>query len=857
MSACPETSGERTRLACRVRRPRRTLERSRPVDRKGAAGEGASDSTRGRVRSSLIRNLRGAFRNGSVFCAVVAAVWLALPKPPLLDGISFSQCVRDRNGKLLRVTLSADQKFRIWTALEDISPDLIDATLRYEDKHYTHHPGVNPVALARGAMDLVRFHRATTGGSTITMQLARLRFHLHTRTVSGKLQQIVRALELERHFSKKQILEAYLNLAPYGRNIEGIGAASQIYFDKPASKLSRPQAIALSVIPQSPSRRALHTDRDNDSVNLAQSSWYDRAGADTDAKFSMREFRPRMQTEQKFIAPHFVQEVLEMVGSARCADPRKLSGQRGFPTNIVTTLDLEKQQSIERRVTDYVANNRNRGIENAAVFLVDTRTMDVLSQLGSADFYKADINGQVDGTRSPRSPGSTLKPFVYALALEQGLIHPLSILADAPRSFGEYNPENFDREFLGPIRACDALARSRNVPAVELASHLGHPTLYEFLNTADVRLPKPESFYGLALPLGGAEVSLQDLVRLYAALANDGELRPLRFTRPAAEHRGENDSNLTALRRQVSRRADSKNAGKGNGKRILSPEAAFLTLEMLGNVPRPEMNCADGNHSARVYWKTGTSHGFRDAWSIAVFDHYVLGVWVGNFDGRANPAFVGRTAAAPLLFQIIDSLRAAWPEPAVPHQLPPGANLKRVEFCALSGDLPNQFCTQHVEGWFIPGLSPIKTCDVHHEVLVDLATGLRVPIDDGTRQLKREVYEFWPGEFLTLFEQAGIPRRVPPPFLPDTGSELASRAGQKPIIVSPNSKEIMLVSKKTIPLRAKTDADVREIFWFAGKQFVGKAAPNQVLEWTAGVGDYEITTLDDHGRACSCSVIVR
>ena len=741
--------------------------------------------------------------------------WLLLPKPPLLDGISFSQCVRDRNGKLLRVTLSADQKFRIWTPLAEVSPDLINATLRYEDKYYAHHPGVNPLALARCALDLLRFHRVTAGGSTITMQLARLRFHLHTRNISGKLEQIIRSVELERHYSKNEILEAYLNLAPYGRNIEGIGAASQIYFDKLASKLSRPEAVALSVIPQSPTRRALHIDRDNHSINLAQSNWYDRAKIDSNAEFSMRNFQPRMQTEQKFFAPHFVQQVLES------------SHERD---QIITTLDFEKQRAIERRVTGYIASNRNRGIENAAVLLIDTRTMDVLAQVGSADFNNAAINGQVDGTRSPRSPGSTLKPFVYALALEQGLIHPLSILADAPRSFGEYNPENFDREFLGPIRACDALARSRNVPAVELASHVAHPTLYQFLNAADVHLPKPESFYGLALPLGGAEVSLQDLVRLYAALANNGELRPVR--------RIENDP-------------------VAKSRRILSPEAAFLTLEMLGNVPRPEMNCADGAHSPPVYWKTGTSHGFRDAWSIAVFDHYVLGVWVGNFDGRANPAFVGRTAAAPLLFQIIDSLRAAWPEPSVPHLTPPGSNLKRVEFCALSGDFPNQFCTQHVEGWFIPGVSPIKTCDVHREVLVDVASGLRVPLDDGTRQLRREVYEFWPGEFLTLFEQAGIPRRVPPPFLPDNGSELASRSGQKPVIVSPSKKEIVLASTKRIPLRAKAEGDVREIFWFAGKQFVGKAAPNQVVEWTATAGDYEITALDDHGRADSHSVTVR
>lgn len=759
--------------------------------------------------------LRRILRSVLLTCAFVSAVWLLLPKPPLLDGIPFSQCVRDRNGELLRVTLSADQKFRIWTPLPKISTDLINATLRYEDKYYARHPGVNPIALARCAIDLARFHRATAGGSTITMQVARLRFHLHTRTVPGKLEQILRALELERHYSKDEILEAYLNLAPYGRNIEGISAASLIYFDKPAAQLSGPESVALSIIPQSPTRRALFAERDNRSVNQAQSNWYDRARVDSDAEFSPREFRARVQSERKFLAPHFVRQILES------------SHERD---EIITTLDLEKQQAIERRVADYIAIGRSRGIENASVFLVDARTMEVLAQVGSADFDKIDINGQVDGTRSPRSPGSALKPFVYALALEQGLIHPLSILADAPRSFGEYNPENFDREFLGPIRACDALARSRNVPAVELTSHLSHPTLYQFLKNAGVPLPKPESFYGLALPLGGAEVSMQDLVRLYASLANNGELRPLRYR---------------------------TNDPIAKSRRILSPEASFLTLEMLGNVPRPEMNCADGSHSAPVYWKTGTSHGFRDAWSIAVFDHYVLGVWVGNFDGRANPAFVGRTAAAPLLFQIIDSLRSTWPEPNSPHLPPPGANLKRVEFCALSGDLPNAFCTQHAEGWFIPGMSPIKTCDVHREVLVDRVTGLRGPIDDGTRELKREVYEFWPADLLRLFEQAGVPRKIPPPFFPGSGSELAGRTGHGPKIISPANKEIVVASAKTVPLRAKVDADVREVYWFAGKKFIGQAGPDEFLGWDTAAGDYEITALDDHGRAGSCNVIVR
>ncbi len=749
----------------------------------------------------------------SLLCTGAAVTWIALPRPPLLDGISFSQCVRDRNGKLLRITLTTDQKYRVWTSLPNISPALIDATLQFEDKYYRYHPGVNPIALVRAAFGL-RPGGAHSGASTITMQLARLRYHLPTRTFRGKFVQIIRALELERHYSKSQILEAYLNLAPYGRNIEGLGAASQIYFGKSAGHLTTPEAISLCVIPQSPTRRALFADRDNRSLDSALSGWYDRAK--TNWQFFARSFSARAQTERTFLAPHFVQQVV--------------AAEKGRD-EIVTTLDLAKQQVIERRITDYVRANRSRGIQNAAALLIDTRSMDVLAQVGSADFFNGEIQGQVDGTRAPRSPGSALKPFVYALALEQGLIHPLSILSDAPQSFGDYDPENFDREFVGPIRACDALARSRNLPAVELASRLRHPTLYEFLRGAGVKLPRSEALYGLTLPLGGAEVTMEDLVRLYAALANNGELRPLRRS----------SCDPVALR----------------GRRMIMPEAAFLTLEML-DLPRTEISRAYSDQAAPVFWKTGTSHGFRDAWSMAVFNHYVLAIWIGNFDGRANGNFVGRIAAAPLLFQIIDSLRAGWPEPNQPHLPPPGANLKRVSFCAVSGDLPEPYCTQQVEGWFIPGISPIKLCDVHQEVLVDAASGLRVPRDDGTRELRREVYEFWPTELLSIFRRAGVPRKLPPPFLPGTSPDWIARTGNAPRIVSPaEGQKILLTSVGTIALRAKTDADVREIYWFAGNTFIARTNPQDVITWKAAPGSYELTALDDHGRAGSSAFTVQ
>lgn len=770
-----------------------------------------------------------SIRDGLVACAILAAIWLALPKPPLLDGISFSQVVRDRNGKLLRVTLTADQKFRIWTPLPSISPALVDATLRFEDKYYWHHFGVNPIALVRSALKL-RPGGAHSGASTITMQLARLRYRLLTRTVRGKLVQIVRALELERHYSKNEILEAYLNLAPYGRNIEGVGAASQIYFDKTAAHLTTPESISLSVIPQSPTRRALFVDRNNLSLDLAQGNWYDRASINR--QFSARLFSARAHIERRFLAPHFVQQVLannpsDLVGR----DPRARRTGNAGGDEILTTLDLARQQLIEQRIADYIRANRNRGIQNAAALLVDSRTMDVLAQIGSADFFNAEIQGQVDGTRAPRSPGSTLKPFVYALALDQGLIHPLSILSDAPRSFGDYDPENFDHQFVGPIRASDALARSRNLPAVELTSQLHHPTLYEFLRGAGVKLSRPESLYGLALPLGSAEVTMEDLVRLYAALANNGKLRPLRRT--------PHDPSAT------------------RGRQIVLPESAFLTVEMLDRA-RPGISRVDSDQAAPVFWKTGTSHGFRDAWSIAIFNHYVLAVWIGNFDGGPHPSFIGRTAAAPLLFQIIDSLRASWPTPNDPHVPPAGANLKRIDFCAISGDLPSRFCTHRVEGWFIPGVSPIKTCDVHREVLIDMASGLRVPVDDGTRKLRREAYEFWPGDLMEIFVRAGLPRKLPPPFLPGTSADALARSGTAPEIVSPrNGQELILGLTKRVPLRAKTDADVREIYWFAGKTFIGKTPPQDVLAWKAPPGSYELIALDDHGRASSAAITVQ
>jgi penicillin-binding protein 1C len=510
-----------------------------------------------------MRHLRSVFRRlalASVFLLVAfGTLWFFLPKPPSpMAGAGFSQCIYDRHGRLLRVGLTSDDKYRIYTPLSDISSDLIAATLLHEDQHFWHHPGINPVATLRASWHFCLGRSGRGGASTITMQLARLRLGMRTRSPAGKLRQMICALELERHYSKKEILEAYLNLAPYGGNVEGLGAASLLYFGKTPGKLTLHEAIALSVIPQSPTRRTPQSTVANSALFAAKDRIYAKLGRGE----SGSDFEARIEAKRTLAAPHFVMRLP--------AD--KLA--------CTTTLDLDLQRTVERRIVNYIAARRDVGVRNAAAMLIDARRMEVLAEIGSADFFDTEISGQVDGTHSRRSPGSALKPFIFALAIDQGLIHPLSVLKDAPRSFHGYNPENFDGDFVGPITAGEALARSRNVPAVALAAQLARPTFYEFLKHGDVALPRDESYYGLSLPLGGAEVTMEEIVRLYAMLANGGRLRTLHRTlpHPATE----------------------------SGARLLSPEAAFLALEMIRDISPPESSAAPAE--AGIYWKTGTSH---------------------------------------------------------------------------------------------------------------------------------------------------------------------------------------------------------------------------------------------------------
>lgn len=735
----------------------------------------------------------------------------------------------DSKSRLLRLVLADDQRYRLWLPLDEISKTLQQAVLLHEDAWFHRHPGVNPVSLVRAAWSTYAGGETRIGGSTITMQLARLRWQLRTRTPGGKLMQILRALQLEATYSKDDILEAYLNLAPYGGNIEGVGAASLIYFDKPASALTLPEALTLAVLPQAPTRRGrLRRDPGGadsyagDGLAAARARLYARwrmqhaFDAAQDASMALP-LTLRVPRHLPFAAPHFVERVL----GARTLHPA--TGAR-----IDTTLDLALQRLLEERVRSHLDRVRSRGVRNAVAMLVDTRDMGVRALVGSADYFDGAIHGQVNGAGGKRSPGSTLKPFLYALAIDQGVLHPATVLRDVPSAFGPYTPENFDGRFLGPVTAADALVRSRNVPAVAVAAQLQQPGFHQFLRDAGVADMASESHYGLSLVLGGGEVTMEELARLYAMLGNDGLMKPLRW------------------------RSGDPPAG---GSALLSAEAAFIVRDMLTRNPRPDAPFAGDPRAPRIAWKTGTSWGFRDAWSIGLVGPYVLAAWLGNFDGAQNPALVGVDMAAPLFFSIVDGLRAARVELDEPPRRWP-LNLKRVEVCRASGDLPNAHCPQRAWTWFIPGKSPIRISTVHRAIAIDNATGEAACGAFDPARMRLQVFEFWPSDLMRAFAQAGIPRRPPPRNANCTGDAGSDASlGAPPRIQSPlrATRYMLRLSQprqSAIELSATVDADVARVFWFAGDSYIATTANGATADWIPQrEGRYRLSAVDDHGRA--------
>ena len=557
---------------------------------------------------NMRRILLGVFAAVAAFAAALAWFVAALGPLPRPDAIERSTQVVDREGRLLRPYATADGRWRLPAGVEDVDPRFLRLLVAYEDKRFYEHIGIDPLAMLRAAWLLASHGRIVSGGSTLTMQVARLLEPRTERSFTAKLRQMVRALQLERAYSKSEILALYLTLAPYGGNLEGVRAASLSYFGKEPRRLTLPEAALLVAMPQSTERR--RPDRAPQAAQRARDRVLDRDGiklhpADEIA-IAKQEEVARTRIAMPALAPH-------------AADQAVLAAPEAKLHRL--TIDAPLQAQLEKLARER-AHQLGPDI-SIGIVAVDHASGEIRARVASADYFDERRAGQVDMTQALRSPGSALKPFIYGLAFEDGIAHPETLIEDRPARYGAYAPENFDLTFQGTVTVRKALQLSLNVPAVALLDKVGSARLTARLAQAGAPLvlPKGEA-PGLAMGLGGIGVKLLDLTMLYAGIARQG--------------------GAVALIERVDARAIARPP-----RRLLDPVAAWYVGNVLIGTPPPE----NGPHR-RIAFKTGTSYGYRDAWSVGFDGRMTVGVWVGRADGAPVPGLIGRTAAAPILFDV-------------------------------------------------------------------------------------------------------------------------------------------------------------------------------------------------------------
>ena len=617
--------------------------------------------------SARWRRLLPWLRWGAVAALVSLLALDLLFPPPLPAARDTSSVVVARDGTPLRAFADAEGVWRHPADPDAVSPLYLQALLTYEDRWFYRHPGINPVALARAGWQWLRAGRIVSGGSTLTMQVARI-LEPHSRTPWGKARQMLRALQLEAHLSKREILILYLERAPFGGTIEGVEAASWAYLGKPASRLSRAEAALLAVLPQAPSR--LRPDRHPQRARAARDKLLERMVA--------QDAWSRAQVDDARIEPVVSRALRQPMHAALLA--QRLRNAAPAEERIESTIDAGLQRMLEERVASYFAGLPER--TSAALLVVDNETMEARVYIGAAEFGDRARLGHVDMVRAWRSPGSTLKPFLYGMALDDGLIHSASLMVDAPQSFHGYRPGNFGTTYSGPVSAAEALRRSLNVPAVDLLDRVGPGRFAARLDHAGIRLRFPRGASpGLPLILGGTGATLEDLVGAHAALVRGGRAGRVRLT-----------AGVPMLER-----------------RLMSPGAAWIVAETLAGNPRPgeRSDTFDLRDRPRVAWKTGTSYGFRDAWALGATRRYTVGVWVGRPDGTPLPGQYGAITALPLLFEVVDSLPRVRGDAI---RQPPPESVREREICWPLGTAaeaqPESLCRRRLDAWVLDGAIP-------------------------------------------------------------------------------------------------------------------------------------------------------
>jgi penicillin-binding protein 1C len=750
-------------------------------------------------------------------CFVIALLLLDLLFP-FKPQVQYSTQITAEDGTVLHAFLSKDDKWRLYTNVFEITPLLQKTLIHKEDQYFYYHPGINPFAMLRAAGRNIFTGRRTSGASTITMQVVRL-LEPKKRTYLNKLIESFRAVQLELHYSKEEILQLYLNLVPYGGNIEGIKAASLLYFGKPPQLLSLAEITVLTIVPNRPS--SLRPGTRNEALLQARNFWLTCFEEDNIfEKNIIKDARDEPLIVKRLLAPKYAPHL-------------SLRLKQEFPDQpvISSQINLQIQHQIEQQVKNYINRLQSMNIHNAAVMVINNESMAVEAYVGSADFNNPYDGGQVDGIRAIRSPGSTLKPLLYATAFDKGIITPKTVLNDVPTNFSGYEPENFDQHFNGQVTAEFALANSLNIPAVKILKEVTTPVLIDKLKKANFQtIRKQAKDLGLSMILGGCGVTLEELTRLFACFSNEGILKPLRYT-------AENDK-------------------INKGESLVSTEATFLLNNILTQVTRPDLptNFDNTYHLPKIAWKTGTSYGKRDAWSIGYNRRYTVGVWVGNFSGEGVPELSGANTATPLLFSIFNALDYNAPN----GWYPTPAHVALRKICTKSGDIPGEFCDHQITDYYIMGVSRYRKCQHLKWVFTDQAGKISyctycIPEKDYIRK----TYPNLAPELIAYYASMKIPYQKLP--LHNPACERVFQEGS-PQIVSPNDGSeyfIQTNEAQQIQLSCQTGIDVQEVFWYVNDKLVQRSSPHEAVFISPPVGRVKISCSDDKGRNSDILITVK
>lgn len=798
---------------------------------------------------------------------IVASLAWWLPLPERL-GTPPSTVVEYRDGSPAFVFLAPDDRYRMAVRPElhrQIDGEYLEALLRFEDKRFASHPGVDPLAVLRSMWVNLRHGRAMTGASTLTLQLARV-LEPRPRTLRSKLLEAARAFQLEARLSKSEILAAYLTFIPFGRNVEGVVAASWSYFGHGPEELSPAEIATLLAVPQSPASRYPRPGR-GEILSAARDGvarWlieHDKLlppsepgdadeGRGLTADVLLRQIQATQVPERMRPLPR---EAAHFAFWLRSRHPDEL--------RLATTLDRGLQRIAERRMAEAHHEMTAIGIHNGAAVVVDHRSAEVRALVGNFDFWDQDHGGQIAGFDVARSPGSALKPFLYALAIDRALALPEHLVLDVPVHYTDYSPNNYDGDFVGLISLEEALSHSLNVPFVRLLGEIGVERFIEELKSVGVSTLRSEpGYYGLSAAIGSVEITPLEVAGLYTALASGGAARELQWLRHEPGLAG-GDLSAPAI-------SGRDRSGRDPSAQWLSQGSSYLTRRALERKDRPDFPERRRLSGAppKIHWKTGTSYGHRDAWAAGSGPDATAVVWLGNFDQSPAYDLVGSEAAGPLLFDLLEAVEDR-NQSTVRHlassYLSTSAfprDLKTVEVCAYSGHLPSPECTDRRPALAVRDSVPAALCPYHVAVDLDLDSGLALnPSCRAGRRWERRVYRTVPRRLARHLERQNKWSQTLPALDPTCRP---SGQVERLAFLSPPAGHVQVLipglpaSEQEVPFEVETGA-TGALSWFVDGLFAGVTQPGERFWWSPKPGEHEVLAISESGASVERRIVVR